>query len=97
MEIDKLPNLNWVKKSMIDSGDKAEEIELTLKNFRRLEEDFLREAFEKEFGYQLSSLKGTGDLHNDNLEKLFAKLVARIEKENQRALSPLKELVQTLK
>jgi hypothetical protein len=28
---------------------------------------------------------------------LFAKLVARIERENQRALSPLKELVQTLK
>ena len=97
MEKDKLPNLNWVKTSMIASGDKPKNIELTLKDFRWLEENFLREAFEKEFGYQLSSLKGTGDLHNDNLEKLFAKLVARIERENQRALSPLKELVQTLK
>ena len=97
MERDKLPNLNWVKTSMIASGDKPKNIELTLKDFRWLEENFLREAFEKEFGYQLSSLKGTGDLHNDDLEKLFAKLVARIERENQRALSPLKELVQTLK
>ena len=97
MERDKLPNLNWVKTSMIASGDKPKNIELTLKDFRWLEEDFLREAFEKEFGYQLSFLKGTGDLHNDNLETLFAKLVARIERENQNALSPLKELVQTLK
>jgi len=97
MEKDKLPNLDWVKKSIIASGGKAEEIELTLKNFRRLEEDFLAKTFEKEFGYQLASLKGIGDLHNDNLEKLFAKLVARIERENQRQLSPLKELVQNLK
>ena len=97
MDRDKLPNLNRVKKSMIVSEDKAKEIELTLKSFRELEEDFLREAFEKEFCHQLSALKGTGDLHNENLEMLFAKLVARIERENQRALSPLKELVQTLK
>jgi DNA-binding PadR family transcriptional regulator len=97
MERNKLPNLNLVKKNTIESGNKDENIELTLEDFRRLEDDFLREAFEKEFSHQLASLKGTGDLHNDILEKLFAKLAARIERENQRALSPLKDLVQTLK
>ena len=82
---------------MIHSGDKTEEIELTLKNFRRLEEDFLRETFEKEFGYQLSSLKGMGDLHNDTLEKLVSKIIIKIEEENQSTLAPLKALEQTLK
>jgi hypothetical protein len=94
---DKLPNLNEVKKSLIVTGEKTEDIELTLKNFRWLEEDFLRGAFEEEFALGLSNLRGYGDLHNDTLERLFAKLISKIEHRNQSTLAPLKELVQTLK
>ena len=94
---DKLPNLNWVKKSMIASGDEAKDIELTLKDFRWLEEDFLREAFTEEFALQLTKLKGKGDLQNETLEQLFAKLTSKIEKKNQSTIAPLKQLVQTLK
>ena len=93
----KAPNLNWVKKALIEKGDKAEEVELTLKSFRGLDEGFLREAFEEEFGKQLTHLRGTGDLRNDDLGQIFAKVVARIERQNQGALLPLKGLVQTLK
>lgn len=96
MDRDKSPSLNNVKKSLIVSGEKSEDIELTLKSFRRLEEDFLREAFEEEFALLLSTLRGYGDLHNDTLERLFAKLISKIEHRNQRTLAPLKELVQTL-
>ena len=94
---DKSPNLNNIKKSLMISGEKTENIELTLKNFRWLEEDFLREAFEEEFALLLSTLRGYGDLHNDTLERLFAKLISKIEHKNQSTLAPLKELVQTLK
>ena len=93
---DKSPSLKNIKKSLISSGEKTENIELTLKNFRWLEEDFLREAFEEEFALQLSTLKGIGDLHNDALEQLIAKLISRIEKRNQSSLAPLKKLAQTL-
>ena len=82
---------------MIANGDKVEDIELTLKNFQWLEEDFLRETFTEEFALQLPILRGQGDLHNDTLGQLFAKLISKIEKKNQLAIAPLKEFVQTLK
>jgi DNA-binding PadR family transcriptional regulator len=94
---DKLPNLNKIKKNMIASGEKTENIELTLKDFQWLDEDFLRETFTEEIAIQLTKLKGKGDLQNDTLEQLFAKLISKIEKKNQIAIAPLKELVQTLK
>ena len=97
LQRDRLPNLNWVKKTMIEKGDRAEEIELDLNNFRNMEDLSLREMFEQEFSRQLSSLRGTGDLRNNDLGKIIAKVVARIEKQNQDALLPLKALVQTLK
>jgi hypothetical protein len=94
---DKTPSLTWIKKSMVDKGDVASEIELTLKSFRRLDEGFLHEAFEEEFIRQLSQLKGTDNLHNEPLEKLVNKIIRKIEKENQRTLDPLNTLEQTLK
>ena len=40
------------------SGEKTKNIELTLKDFRWIEEAFLREAFKEEFALQLSTLRG---------------------------------------
>jgi DNA-binding PadR family transcriptional regulator len=94
---DRLPNLSVVKKALIEKRDKAEEVELDLVSFRRMEDLSLREIFEEEFGRQLTSLHGTGDLRNEDLGKIFAKVVARIESQNQGALLPLKRLTQTLK
>jgi DNA-binding PadR family transcriptional regulator len=94
---DKLPNLSNVKKSLIIRGEKTQNIELTLKDFRWLEEDFLRETFTEEFAFQLPFLKAKGDLQNETLEQLFTKLISKIEKKNQIQISPLKEFVQTLK
>jgi len=94
---DKLPNLNKIKKNLIASGEKAKNIELTLKDFQWLEEDFLRETFTEELALQLPILKGKGDLHNDTLEQLFTKLISKIEKKNQMTIAPLKQFIQTLK
>ena len=97
MDRDKAPSLNNIKKSLIKSGEKTEDIELTLKSFQRLNEGFLREAFEEEFALLLSTLRGNGDLHNETLERLFAKLVLKIEHRNQSTLAPLKALALALK
>jgi hypothetical protein len=83
MDKNKLPNLNKIKKNMIASGDKTQDIELTLKDFQWLEEDFLRETFTEEFAFQLPILKGKGNLQNDTLEQLLAKLISKIEKKTK--------------
>jgi hypothetical protein len=97
MDKDKLPSLNLVKNSMVSSGDKPEDIELTMKNFRWMEDDFLRETFTIELVHQLPFMKGNGDLHNPALEQLIGKIISKIEKENQATIAPLKILAQTLK
>jgi hypothetical protein len=97
LDKDKLPSLNQIKESMLSSGDKTEDIELTLKDFRHLEDNSLREEFTEAFAHELSSIKGNGNLHNDTLEQLITKIISRIEKRNQETISPLKQLAQTLK
>jgi len=57
----------------------------------------LRESFKIEFSYQLSSLKGTGDLHNDNLEKLFAGLAFKPDTDDMREARVIPIVNQMLK
>ena len=95
---DKLPNVDAVKKIMINhEGKSPEEAEITIKEFLNLETAVLRDSFNEAFAFQLSYLHGKGNLHNENLQRIFAKVATEIEQRNQSTLAPLKQLVETLK
>jgi hypothetical protein len=56
-----------------------------------------RNSFTKALAFQLSFLQGKGNLHNENLHLIFAKVTTEIEQRNQSSLVPLKHLVEALK
>lgn len=95
---DKLPNVDGVRNIMINQENKSpEETEVTIKEFLNIETLTLRDIFTEAFAFQLSFLQGKGDLHNESIQRIFAKVAAEIEQRNQSTLYPLKQLVETLK
>ena len=95
---DKLPNVDGVRKIMIDhEGKSPMEADITIKEFLTLETITLRDIFTEAFAFQLSFLQGEGNLHNENLQRIFAKVATEIEQKNQSTLAPLKQLVETTK
>lgn len=95
---DKLPNVDGVRKIMLnDQGKSSEEAELTIKEFLSLENGVLKDNFNEAFAFQLSLLQGKGNLHNENLKRIFAKVATEIEQRKQSTLVPLKRLVESLR
>ncbi len=95
---DKLPNVDYVKKIMIDQqGMSAKDAELDIKEFLNMELITLREIFIEAFAFQVSFLHGNGNLHNENLYQIFSRVTTEIEQKNQSTLAPLKRLVERLK
>ncbi len=95
---DKLPNVDSVRKIMINhEGKSPEEAEVTIKEFLNMQTAFLRDTFTEAFAFQLSYLHSKGDFHNENLHRIFAKVATEIEQRNQSSIAPLRHLVETLK
>ena len=98
LEQDKLPNLDKIRDIMLKhDGKSSDETESTIKRFLNLETWGLRDSFTEAFASQLPSLNGQGDLHNENLHPIIAKVVTEMEQRNQRTLMPLKRLVESLR
>jgi DNA-binding PadR family transcriptional regulator len=94
---DKSPSFNDIANCMLTQGKKIEEITITIKEFQMANSMLLREAFTEALAYELSRLNGKGNLHNREMEELFAKLISKIEQKNRSSIEPINYLIQTLK